>query len=482
MRYRLSTPGSALVFLLAFLAGGLCSPVHAALPDFPLGLLERGLSHLAPHLFPAPEATPTDDLPPVPAALLAPLQGEEPGLTKGLDPFQEQVIVSALLALPLRQRLLKVAVAEANDKRLALIKLQAGDPATGRFRIADLQDDAVSALRVAFALPVDLDRVDLWSVVPGRDREGPVHTPVFSISTNRAQFEAAANGPKAAKDVLGDLGLVRFAPKFLRYAGGEDLQKVAPQLPKTAWSVTPLADNWSQLVTATSADPRLRLATVARVIVRIPVTDNSVALTVDDGPHPLVTSMFLEVLRRYNVKATFFVVGEKVEECPELLRRMAEEGHELGNHTYSHPRLSHVTPIEALTQIRACGEVVGRVCGQPMHLLRPPGGGIAASVLQAATAGNCSVVLWTHNTNDWLKPTAEEIAANALRNIRPGDIILMHQGDAESARALPLILEGLQARGLRATTVGDMLSRSPVAAAPIPDIMVKYEKHELGRE
>jgi peptidoglycan/xylan/chitin deacetylase (PgdA/CDA1 family) len=459
------------------------APARAALPDLPAQLLERGLSHLAPHLFPGlTDPSEPADLPLVPEVLLQSLRSDGEDVTKGLDPVDERLMAAALLSLPLRQRVLKVAVASANGKRMALIKLQAGDVQARKFRLEDLQDDAVSALRVAFALPLGLGEVDLWSVIPARNGDGPVHLPVFSVAANREPFLEACNAPKAAKDVLSELGLVRFAPEYLRYAGGEDLQAVAPRLPKTAYSVNPLAASWEQLTQASSSDPRLTQATVARVVVRIPVTDNSVGLTIDDGPHPLVTSLFLETLRKYRARATFFVVGEKVEECPELLRRMAEDGHELGNHTYSHPRLAHVSPVEALTQIRACGEVVGRVCGERMHLLRPPGGGISPQVLRAATAANCSVVLWTHNTNDWLKPSAEEIAANALRDLKPGDIILMHQGEAESARALSYILEGLEARGLHPATIGEMLAQSPTPALPISDIMTLYAKHELGME
>jgi peptidoglycan-N-acetylglucosamine deacetylase len=465
------------------LAVGLAAPTLAAAPDLPAELLGRGLSHLPPHLFPDLYPPPdTSDLPTVPEGLLASLRPDGESIPKGLEPLPENVMTAALLALPLRQRLLKIAVATANDKRMALVKLQAGDTEAHCFRIADLQNDAVCALRVAFGLPLELDEVDLWSVVPGRDRTGPIHQSVFSVCAERTQFEQACDGPKSAKDILGDLGLVRYAPEFLRYAGGKQLPDVASLLPKTAYSVPPLSDTWAQLLKAHTADPRLSQATVARVVVRVPVTDNSVGLTIDDGPHPLVTSLFLETLRRYGVKATFFVVGEKVEECPELLRRIAEEGHEIGNHTYSHPRLGQVSPGEALTQIRACAEVVGRVSGKPMHLLRPPGGGISATVLRAATAANCSVVLWTHNTNDWLNPGAETIAENALRDIKPGDIILMHQGEFDSARALVYILEGLQARGLHPTTIGDMLGQAPVAALPITEIMTLYQKHMLAME
>lgn len=469
--------------VIALASALLLSAPSFAATDSAFELLQNGLSHLAPHLFdqfrPAPEDQPVE-LPP--AALLTSLLDNPDTIGKGIEPEHEAELARALLSLPLRQRLLKVAVASVDNKRLALIKLQAGDIRSGLFRVNDLEDDAVSSLRVAFALPLGLDQIDLWSVVPGRDNTGVIHQPIFSLCADRDSFDKASSGPRSARDILGHLGLVRFAPKFLRYAGGDKLQNVLQSLPETAWSVAPVADHWPQLKTSCKQDPRLAAAALARVVVNIPVTDNSVALTIDDGPHPLVTSVFLDILRKYKAKATFFVVGEKVEECPELLRRMADEGHEIGNHTYTHPRLAHVDEVEALAQIRGCALAVGKVSGQPTHLLRPPGGGIAAHVLKAATAANCTVVLWTHNTNDWTVDDPEIIAANALRDLRPGSIILMHQGTMASARALPLILEGIEKRGLRVSTVGEMLSRAPVNVLPIPEIMALYQKHQLEKE
>ena len=458
------------------------SPSFAA-TDSALDLLRQGFSYLAPHLLDALSPLPEDRsalLPP--DTLLASLRDESVGVAKGLDPQSEDLLARALLSLPLRQRVLKVAVAQMDGKRLALVKLQAGDVQSGLFRICDLQDDAVSSLRVAFALPLGLSEIDLWSVVPGKDKQETIHQPIFSVCAGREAFYKASVGPKEAKDILGGLGLVRFAPEFLRYAGGANLQDVAPSLPDTAWSVAPVSQDWGQLKASCAQDPRLPRAALARVVVNLPTTDNSVALTIDDGPHPLITPLFLDVLRRHNTKATFFVVGEKVEECPELLRRTAEEGHEIGNHTYSHPRLSHVSDVEALTQIRACALAIGKVCGQTTHLVRPPGGGLAEHVLRAATAANCTVVLWTHNTNDWTLKDPEQIAANALRDLKPGSIILMHQGEMESVYALELILKGLEDRGLHATTVGEMLARSPVKVLPIPEIMELYKRHQLEKE
>ena len=468
---------------IALLAALLLSGPALATTDSAFSLLETGLSYLAPHLFdqlhPAPEEQPAQ-MPPA-ALLTSLLDGSEP-LGKGIEPENEDILARALLSLPLRQRLLKVAVASVDNRRLALIKLQAGDMRSGLFRVNDLEDDAVSSLRVAFSLPLGLDEIDLWSVVPGKDSKGVVHQPIFSLCADRDSFAKACSAPRDARDILGDLGLIRFAPEFLRYAGTGQAQSPLQRLPQTAWSVAPVGDNWPLLKTSCKQDPRLPAASLARVVVNLPVTDNSVALTIDDGPHPLVTSVFLDILRKYDVKATFFVVGEKVEECPELLRRMVEEGHEIGNHTYSHPRLGRVDQVEALAQIRGGALAIGKVSGQPTHLLRPPGGGIAAHVLKAATAANSTIVLWTHNTNDWTLDDPEAIAANALRDLRPGSIILMHQGTMSSARALPLIIEGVQKKGLRISTVGEMLSRAPVNVMPITDIMALYQKHQLEKE
>lgn len=459
---------------------GLCLQLVASVNAFPLPGMEfmgTGLSSTATRAL-------TAELPSVapPAELLSPLRGDDDDCLKGLEPTAEAELAAALLSVSLHQRLLKVAVATTDGQRMALVKLQAGDTRTGLFRIDDLQHDAVNALRIAFQLPLDLQQIDLWSVVPDSNIEGPIHRPVFSVSAQRGQFQRATTRIAYARDILGHFGLVRYAPQFLHYAGGQPVANVARMLPETAWAVSPVSDNWPQLRMACLQDPRLSAATLARVVDQIPVSDNSVALTIDDGPHPLITSLMLDILRRRNTHATFFVVGEKVEECPELLRQLVEKGHEIGNHTYTHPRLGTLKDVDALAEIRAGALAIGRVSGKPTPLMRPPGGGFTLDVLRAATAANSTVVLWTHNTNDWLKPSPEVIAANALRDLRPGSIILMHQGGMESVRALPMILDGVEAKGLRVGTVGDLLRQSPVPVLPIPEIMAKYQKPELEKE
>ena len=459
------------------------SPASAA-GSLAFELLEQGFSHLAPHLLDQlPLSAEERAGPQPPAELIAPLANEEEQVAKGIEPDQEDALARALLSLPLRQRLLKVAVATVNDKRMALIKLQAGDARTGVFRVADLEDDAVSALRVAFALPMQLTQVDLWSVVPGKDRSGPVHQPIFSLCADRRAFGQADRGPRAAREILGELGLIRFAPEFLRYSAGSRVLAPFSDLPGTAWSAAPLGDTWSTLRKSCSQDPRLPVAAFARVVVNIPVTDNSVALTVDDGPHPLITTLFLDILRKSNVKATFFVVGEKVEECPELLRRMSEEGQEIGNHTYSHPRLGHVADDEALAQIRGGGaghrqgvraaDAAAAPAGRSDRRPRPSG--------RHRRQRDGGPVDAQHQRLDPYRPRADR----GQRPPRPqARVDHPHAPGRHGERAgLALDHRGRSGpRGLRLTTVGDMLSRAPVGILPIPEIMSLYQRHLLEKE
>lgn len=424
----------------------------------------------------------TAALQPPPPHLLQSLQEGPEDYTKGSDEEAEEELARAVLSLPLHQRLLRVEVAATTNRRMALIKLQAGDLATGLFRVPDLQEDALNCLQAAFASPLQLQHVDLWSVVPGEDATGPVHRPVFSVAVDRDEFVRATRVSRPADPVLDGLGLVRFAPEFLRYAGALPGSHTARSLPRNAWCDTPVRDNWERLREQCASDRRLRKVSKARVVVHIPVTDNSVGLTIDDGPHPLITPLFLDILARHKVRATFFMVGEKAEEFPELLRRTVDEGHEIGNHTYDHPRLGDLPAAEALAQIRGGAQALGELSGRSPQLLRPPGGGVAEDVLRAAAAADATVVLWTHNTNDWLRPSPEEIAANALRDLTPGAIILMHQGSLESVAALPLIIEGAEAMGLRLRPVGEMLRHCPPRPMPVAEIMDKYQHHLLGEE
>ncbi len=185
---------------------------------------------------------------------------------------------------------------------------------------------------------------------------------------------------------------------------------------------------------------------------------NRIALTFDDGPGPL-TASFLEVLRRQRVPATFFVVGRSVAGHEALLRRALREGHMLGNHSYTHASLA-AADAGARRQITATQDAIVRATGFTPCLLRPPYG--TSSKRLVATAGELSLrsVLWSVYPQDTRRPGAATIRRRVLSTTRPGSIILLHDagGDRrQTLAALPGIIRGLKARGLRFVTVTDLL-------------------------
>jgi peptidoglycan/xylan/chitin deacetylase (PgdA/CDA1 family) len=199
-------------------------------------------------------------------------------------------------------------------------------------------------------------------------------------------------------------------------------------------------------------------------LTRLPGTDDLVSITFDDGPNPHATPLILDTLKREGVAATFFVLGRHADRWPDLVRRMADEGHQLANHGYWHRKLHRRTPgyvradltrgTEALH--RASGGYVARHFRAPHGFRNPWVTPIAASLGQR-TVG------WSLGVWDSARPGADEITRRALAGMRAGSILLMHDGDGydedgdrlQTAEALPAILRGLRERGLGFATLPD---------------------------
>ncbi len=187
-----------------------------------------------------------------------------------------------------------------------------------------------------------------------------------------------------------------------------------------------------------------------------------VALTFDDGPHPIYTPQVLDILKRYKVKATFFLIGERAERYPEIAHQIVIEGHEIGNHTYSHP---NNLPKKSLDEIRREIEMgaaaIERVTGVRPRLFRPPKGFLNYRVLTAAQLEGYTLVFWTVSADHKDAPTPEAMANRVLKLVHPGAIILMHDGRIKSrwkdVKALPLIIEGLRKRGYGFATVSKLI-------------------------
>jgi polysaccharide deacetylase family sporulation protein PdaB len=196
-----------------------------------------------------------------------------------------------------------------------------------------------------------------------------------------------------------------------------------------------------------------------RKIMRGDTRRKQVAITFDDGPHPAYTPELLAILRRYNAKATFFVVGEKAEQAPDLVKAEVAGGHSVGNHTYHHVDLTKIPDEDVATEIKACGEVLEEITGRAPHLFRPPGGDYNKHVAEVADALGYIVVLWTDNSRDYARPGKRIIETRVLNRIRNGGIVLMHDGIQQTVDVLPQILSFLNDKGYQLVTIDEMMGR-----------------------
>jgi len=196
-----------------------------------------------------------------------------------------------------------------------------------------------------------------------------------------------------------------------------------------------------------------------------------VALTFDDGPSSEWTPRLLDELKNLNVKATFFVLGAHVRSNPELARRIAREGHEVENHSFRHPLLIFHSVQDMKKEIEDCETAVRDVTGASTRYFRPPRGWLTGSQRAAANKMGYRVVLWSLNSKDWVTFDDKYIVRHILRNVRPGDIILFHDGGGifgtdgrnrdETIKTIVRLVPKLRQRGFRLVTLAEMLDESP---------------------
>ena len=182
-----------------------------------------------------------------------------------------------------------------------------------------------------------------------------------------------------------------------------------------------------------------------------------IALTIDDGPHPLYTPKLLQILKQNGVHATFFVVGEQAERYPDLIRAEVAAGNEVGNHTYDHVSLVKIPPEYIDIEITACGDVIKRITGKTPHLFRPPGGEYNKEVAESVEALGYKLVLYSDDPGDYAQPGTKLIETRTLNTIGNGGIILLHDGSAQTLTILPQIIQRLKSRGFQFVTVDQML-------------------------
>ena len=190
-----------------------------------------------------------------------------------------------------------------------------------------------------------------------------------------------------------------------------------------------------------------------------------VALTFDDGPNPVATGTneMLDVLAKHNVKATFFMLGTQVEEYPELARKVADAGHQVCSHSYSHDEshyLNQTSLEDVRTQIEKARTVIGQATGTEPHYMRPPGGNINEEAILAADTLSDGYIGWSVDTTDWMLPGSDSIVQTVLDQVEPGAVLLMHDGGgdrSQTVEAVDRLIPQLQDEGYRFVTIDELV-------------------------
>lgn len=186
-----------------------------------------------------------------------------------------------------------------------------------------------------------------------------------------------------------------------------------------------------------------------------------IALTFDDGPSPRCTPQLLDGLAELGAKATFFVVGCQAVKDPDLVQRMAAEGHQVGNHSYTHAALDTISPAEALADLAENDALLRELLGDGDYWVRPPYGAMTSSEASALTV---PLVNWSVDTEDWLTKDAEKILDVIYRSAGDGDIVLLHDRYLNSVEAALAAVAHLQQQGYVFVTVEELLTLKGITA------------------
>ena len=185
-----------------------------------------------------------------------------------------------------------------------------------------------------------------------------------------------------------------------------------------------------------------------------------IALTFDDGPHPRYTPQILDILDEYGIKATFFIIGINASYYPDTVAEVVRRGHEIGNHTYTHPHVSKVNSDSLKREIEQCESVIYELTDQKTKLFRPPEGMIDTDVRTVIHSLDYKVILWDIDTRDWAQTPADKIAENVVQHVSSGDIILMHDYvsyNSPTPEALRIFIPKLINMGYKFVVVSELI-------------------------
>lgn len=185
-----------------------------------------------------------------------------------------------------------------------------------------------------------------------------------------------------------------------------------------------------------------------------------IAITFDDGPHPVETNKILDVLKKHDVCATFFIAGKHAAWYEKPLIRLVKEGHEIGNHTYNHPDVSTLSDYQIESEIIACEKIIFEKTGKKTNLFRPPYGNYNRSNMSAiAKKLGYKIILWTTiDTKDWQNPSAQSISQKIINDAQNGDIILLHDyATNNTVEALDMFIPAMKQKGYKFVTISQLI-------------------------
>lgn len=192
-------------------------------------------------------------------------------------------------------------------------------------------------------------------------------------------------------------------------------------------------------------------------IYSVKTDEKKACLTFDAAWGNSDTEELIKILGKYNVKATFFVVGDWVNKYPESVKALNDAGHSIQNHSDTHPHMSKLDREKSAEEIINCNKKIEAITGKAPTLLRPPYGDYNNSVIEAVRSQKMQTIQWDVDSLDWKNPTPQEISKRVLSNVQNGSIILFHNDAKNTPAALPEIIEALQKQGYTLVTVNDLI-------------------------
>lgn len=169
------------------------------------------------------------------------------------------------------------------------------------------------------------------------------------------------------------------------------------------------------------------------------------------------TDTLLDILDQYNVKTTFFLVGQWVDKFPESVKKISDKGHDVGNHGDTHAHMTQQSDETILQELNSCNEKIEKITGKSPTLFRPPYGDYNNNVVNAVMGIDMYCVQWDIDSLDWKDPSVDQIVQNCTQKLQPGSIILLHNGATNTPEALPKIIEAIQAQGYEIVPISQLL-------------------------